>query len=178
MSSATGSGNSPSFHDAWLSLFPAWSTEIWAGTRFIQDAIAAEVTSAGGCGVPPAIQLDPFVELPRTHFALPDDQFLFFIAADAGGFLARKNPLGVVRAFKRAFERPDHRTGLVIKLLNASLYPAESDAVRAEIGDRPDIHLIEHLLTRAELNALLATCDCYAYRCIGPRGSGCFRRRR
>jgi glycosyltransferase involved in cell wall biosynthesis len=150
----------PEFPNEWLTLFRLVD-EIWAGSRFIQDAIAAK-SPVPVVRIPPAIYLDPFPVLPRSHFDLPDNQFLFFHSCDAGGFLARKNPLGVVRAFKMAFERSDRRAALVIKLLNANLRPAEADAVRAEIGDRSNIHLIERLLTRAELNALLATSDCYA----------------
>jgi glycosyltransferase involved in cell wall biosynthesis len=148
-----------------LGRFPAvWLThlagmdEIWAPSRFIQAAIAGRVEMPV-IYMPVAIEVEAPLPLSRALFGLPDDCFLFFFAFDFMSFPERKNPRAVIAAFHRAFP-VGGRTGLVLKCMNGSLVPDQLAAFRAEIGDHPDIFLIEATLGREETLGLISAMDC------------------
>ena len=72
----------------------------------------------------------------------------------------RKNPLGLIDAFTRAFPTGSG-PALAIKAINGDKRPAERDRLRAAAAEHPGVHLIEHFHTASEKNALIAACDCY-----------------
>jgi glycosyltransferase involved in cell wall biosynthesis len=71
----------------------------------------------------------------------------------------RKNPLAVVRAFRRAFE-PGSGAKLVIKSVNAAHQPDNRDELEIAADDRPDIELRDGYLSSTEIEQLLASADC------------------
>ena len=73
----------------------------------------------------------------------------------------RKNPVGLVEAFKRAFT-PGEGPALMIKTINADFRPEARERVRHAIGDRPDIRMVDVTLTAEEMAALLRRADCFA----------------
>ena len=52
----------------------------------------------------------------RAYFKIPKDQFLFLMMYDSNSIMERKNPICVLKAFKKAFAENPHNAGLVIKL--------------------------------------------------------------
>jgi hypothetical protein len=72
----------------------------------------------------------------------------------------RKNPIGLVDAFTRAFAA-DEGPRLLLKTINGSLFEDDADQLRDKISDRPDIELIDCYLEPLQKNALLARADCY-----------------
>ena len=72
----------------------------------------------------------------------------------------RKNPLGLVEAFKQAFE-PGEGPTLLLKTINARFRPEARERLRYAIGDRDDIRLVDALLEPAEMAALFRRADCY-----------------
>ncbi len=86
--------------------------------------------------------------------------FLFLFVFDYLSTVQRKNPVGLIEAFKRAFA-PGEGPQLLIKTINAPLRPlAEEELLWAAHG-REDIHVVDRSLTNDELNGLMAACDCY-----------------
>jgi SAM-dependent methyltransferase len=95
----------------------------------------------------------------RSSLRLPPG-FMFLFIFDFFSILERKNPIGLVRAFERAF-RPREGPILVIKTINGHLRLNDFEKVRAAASDRPDIFIIDEYYSAEEKNSLLGLCDCY-----------------
>jgi glycosyltransferase involved in cell wall biosynthesis len=147
------------FPDAWLPAFDRVD-EVWAPTRFVQSMLAHELDKPV-IHMPLPLEFESPPPAARATFGLPEDRFLFFFAFDFFSFLERKNPLALVRSYKKAFAAEAGRSGtrLVIKTLNAELAPEQSRALRDELRDDPDVILIERTLSREETLQLIAACD-------------------
>jgi GT2 family glycosyltransferase/glycosyltransferase involved in cell wall biosynthesis len=144
---------------------PEWASrlepfdEVWVGSGFALDALsrAADV---------PVIRMPPCLpeRLPtagcgRDHFGLPRDRFLFLFVFDFHSSLERKNPLGLIAAFKKAFAGGDDAL-LVLKCSHSRDCPAEFQAVTAA-SRGANIRILDGVFSREEVNALLALSDCY-----------------
>ncbi len=101
----------------------------------------------------------PAAELSRRQLGMPEG-FCFLFVFDYRSVFRRKNPLGIVSAFRAAFA-PDSGPSLVIKSVFGEEFPAERAALAEAVRDRSDIHLIEATLAPEEKNAMIAGCDCY-----------------
>ena len=152
-----------------LSHFPeAWHPslqlvdEVWAPSRFIEQAIADKTSS-------PVIRMPLAVEFPvpqgmtRESFGLSEDRFLFLFFFDFTSYVHRKNPHAVIRAFLQAFpDLSDTRVGLVIKMNGMGLRPKEYQAFLESIDcEDPRIILIDKVLTDRETKSLVKLCDCF-----------------
>ena len=149
------------FPEAWLPALEGVD-ELWASSRFIQHALAERArvpvvwmphpVDMGGGAVPDAVDL-----------GLPTGQFLFLAFFDFTSFVARKNPLGAIRAFRAAFPPgAASRVGLVVKANGAAARPAEARAFLAspELHD-PRIIVINEALDRRRLIGLMKRCGCF-----------------
>ena len=136
-----------------------WADEVWAPSRFVAEAFRKSLRVPV---VPmlPGVELPPFTPQPRSYFNLPDDRFVFLFTFDMGSVMERKNPLGLIRAFREAF-RPDDRAHLVVKVSRGSSDPASFAKLQAAARDS-GVTLIDRVMTRADTLALFATADCYA----------------
>lgn len=144
--------------------------EIWVsteyGVRIYQPHTDKPVFNAGMC----------FEDLPDIdkgaaragvleRFGWDEDTFVFMVAFDSFSFVQRKNPLGVLKAFARAFEGDDN-VRLVIKSQNREKIqdPMQAriwDAVDVAAGTDPRITILNETLDYADLLRLKAGCDCY-----------------
>ena len=132
--------------------------EIWVYSRFMAENI-------GAVAPVPVIALPPPVTPPEqpaapARLGVPEG-FLFLFVFDYLSTIQRKNPVGLIEAFKLAFA-PGEGPQLLIKTINAPLRPLAEEAVLAAARGRPDIHLLDRSLTGAELAGVMAACDCYA----------------
>src|SRR5258705_3572549 len=75
--------------------------------------------------------------------------------------IERKNPLGLIDSYRRAFG-PDDGAALVLKSVNGERRLEELELLRAASAERPDIVLIDRYVTADERNGMIAACDCYA----------------
>lgn len=148
----------PEFPRNWVSSF-ALVDEIWAPSRFVQDAISHKSPVPVLC-MPLAIQCPARPGARRADFGLPEGHFLFLMMYDTHSFQPRKNPQAAVAAFRRAFPDPRH-VSLVVKVNNPRSYPAEMERLRAELADVPSVILMDRTLTRQEVYDLQSLCDAY-----------------
>jgi glycosyltransferase involved in cell wall biosynthesis len=134
--------------------------ELWAPTSFIQDALS-RVSPVPIVRMP--LALSPELELvqgiSRGDFGLPEGHFLFLSIIDFASFMERKNPLGLIEAFKIAF-REKENAALILKVAHSKQYPAESEALMRACG-KSNIRILDRMFSRQELNTLLSFCDCY-----------------
>jgi glycosyltransferase involved in cell wall biosynthesis len=135
--------------------------EIWAPSEFVRAAFAA-VVDVPVLRVPVPVELGPVEQGTRSSFGLPEGTTLFLFAFDPCSFFDRKNPLGLIEAFNRAFPRGGSAdVGLVIKTLAAGPHAHALNKVKAAIAGDKRIHLIERTMSRPEMNGLLAVSDAY-----------------
>ena len=133
--------------------------EIWAVSTFAADAIR-RVSPKPVYALPhPIVPADPPL-LTREDLGLPPDRFVFLFMFDVFSIIERKNPLGLMEAFRRAFA-PGEGPLLVIKTINGHLRMVELEQLRAAAAEHPDIVLFDRYLTAGEKTALMAVSDCY-----------------
>ena len=109
---------------------------------------------------PLPVLVPPPPALGRADLGLPEDAFVFLFVFDFFSTLERKNPLGLIDAFTRAFPEPG-RALLYLKSINGSRAPSDLARVREAAAGRPDIVLSDGYLEGDRLTALTALCDCY-----------------
>lgn len=133
--------------------------EVWAVSEFCAESIRRAMPGTPVFAMPTVAAAHVFEPKPRAHFGLPDDRFLFLFLFDMASGMERKNPLGLIAAFRRAFPagEPVH---LAIKVSRGHAHPAEFAELR-RAADAAGVTLIDRILPRAEVQALLATCDSY-----------------
>jgi glycosyltransferase involved in cell wall biosynthesis len=138
--------------------YPAPFNEVWAPTRFIADAFRKRV-KVPVVPMLPGVEPPTFTPRPRDYFGLRDDRFVFLFTFDMASLMARKNPLAAVAAFRRAFRR-DEPADLVVKVARGSESPADLAELTAAC-EANGVRLIDELMPRTDLLALMTACDCY-----------------
>ncbi|GAA2820638.1 glycosyltransferase family 4 protein [Crossiella cryophila] len=130
--------------------------EIWTISEFCRAAISAHTDKPVKVFPIPISDPGP----PNRGRRLPGAPLRFLFAFDFNSIAARKNPWGLVEAFRLAFpDDPDVR--LVVKAINGELHPGAAERLRTLIGADPRIELVERYLSVAELAALYDESDCY-----------------
>ena len=81
--------------------------------------------------------------------------------ADFFSFPERKNPLGAIEAFIKAFGTESQDVRLIVKISNSSHRPEVIRTIRDRIQGAKSISLIEGYMDRRSLNSLMANVDCY-----------------
>ena len=150
----------PEFPDAWLPAFDHFD-EIWCPSDFTAAAVR-EKCPLPVLTFPHAIAFAPPPEPPaalRRKFGLPPDKFLALTLFDLNSYAARKNPRGAIAAFRAAALDP-REAGLVVKVHNVVGNEADFAALEAELRQLPGTVLLTATLSRADLYALEAACDC------------------
>ncbi|QEL18825.1 glycosyltransferase family 4 protein [Limnoglobus roseus] len=134
--------------------------EIWAPTRFIADAMRTAFRKPV-FAMGPGLELPVFDPLSKEYFGLDPQRFTFSFVFDMNSRMQRKNPLGLIDAFRRAF-RPEDPVELVIKVSPPETYYKDQWLLlRDAIAATPNVKLVDRVLTRAELLGLLNAADAY-----------------
>jgi glycosyltransferase involved in cell wall biosynthesis len=135
--------------------------EVWVGSSFVADALAA-ISPVPVVHVPLPVPRPVAAPAGRSELGLPEDTFLFGFVYDYRSVAARKNPLGLVQAFRRAFDgsRSGDDVGLVLKTLDGAGSDEHAAVVAAADGD-PRIMFVDANMPAAEKNALIRELDCY-----------------
>jgi glycosyltransferase involved in cell wall biosynthesis len=150
----------PDFPDAWLPSFDHFD-EIWCPSDFTAAAVR-EKSPLPVLTFPHAIAFAAPPEPPeelRPRFGLPPGKFLALTLFDLNSYAARKNPRGAIAAFRGAGLDP-RTAGLVVKVHNFAGNEADFAALEAELRQLPGAILLTATLSRADLYALEAACDC------------------
>ena len=133
--------------------------EVWVATEFIRGAIEPHAPVPVRTITPPLPQRGPDPTLTRADVGLPEST-VFLFSFDFLSTAERKNPWGLIDAFRRAF-RPGEGPVLVIKSINARERPADAERLRLAAAGHPHVVLREDYLEPAGRDALVAHCDCY-----------------
>jgi len=94
--------------------------------------------------------------LDLSRFGVRPGSFLFLFMFDFHSVMERKNPLGLIAAFKKAFGESEE-AALLIK---SSRVDADGmTEMKAAAG--ANISIVDTVIGREEVNALFRACDCY-----------------
>jgi glycosyltransferase involved in cell wall biosynthesis len=130
--------------------------EVWVPSDHAAHAVAA-VSPRPVLVVPPPFVAPSFRPRPRAELGLPEGRFIFLFLFDFLSVAERKNPLGLIEAFSRAF-RPDEGPVLVIKSINGDRRPRQLEQLLGA-ASRPDIVVRDGYLSADEKSALIASSD-------------------
>jgi glycosyltransferase involved in cell wall biosynthesis len=140
---------------------PGWAEascevdEVWTYSRFSADRIAA------GLGVP-VVAIPPPVA-PKAKLnqiaGRPPGGFQVLVMFDYLSTLERKNPLGAIAAYRRAFGPCDGAT-LIVKSVNGQHRPERREELVEAARGRSDIVLLDRVMSGEERDALLGGCHC------------------
>ena len=130
--------------------------EFWTPSEFASKSIR-RVTDKPVLTMPYYLTAPVDSALTRGRFGLPENTFLFLAMYDTGSTMERKNPMGAIRAFKRAFSPKDAGVGLVVKLNN----PKKEDLqiLGEELAGYQNIYLLPEIYTKTETNSLISLVD-------------------
>lgn len=144
----------PSFWRPAFGLFD----EIWAPSDFVCQAIRRSTDL-------PVLNIPYFVtpliapSCDRRSFELPEGPFLFMVAADADSGPDRKNIMGAVEAYRRAFRSADDAVGLIVKIRNAT--DDFLNSLKSALKDYPNVHYFTETLDKPVFNALIKCADAF-----------------
>jgi glycosyltransferase involved in cell wall biosynthesis len=140
---------------------PGWTeaasrlTEIWTNSQFAAQIIATG-TGARALAFPPPLSASMLADPPRTG---TDGPFTALVVFDYLSTLERKNPLGAIEAYRRAFDQGDGAR-LIVKSMNAVHRPRARAEIEDAVGGRRDVELRDGTVSTAERDALIGSCDC------------------
>lgn len=132
--------------------------ELWTATEFIADGLRKHYRQPVHVFTP-GIEIASFKRLPRSTFGLQDSEFVFAFVFHMTSVMDRKNPLGLIEAFKQAF-KDEPRAKLVIKTSFGEEHPSSLALLKdAVVG--ANIALVDRTFTRDETLSLIAASDAY-----------------
>lgn len=132
--------------------------EIWTPSEYISCAIRKK-TSLPVVTIPYYMELECSGKYDRTSFGLPDNKFLFLMMYDHSSIMERKNPIGVLKAFKKAFDVQDDNVGLVIKINNCD--KKDINKINELLDGYTNVYLIHEILNRDQVNCLIRCVDVF-----------------
>lgn len=148
-------------------------TEIWVENDYTRTSL---VRAAGEGASPPVRSLTLPIQPPepsavsRADLGLPDGRPIVLVTFDHLSLAERKNPIGAIEAFRRAFPEPtDDGPLLVVKSMNAAQRWVANERIRRAAAGRPDIVVVDRMLPKADQLALIAHADVLVslHRCEG-----------
>lgn len=141
----------PDVWHKWLSRFD----EIWAPSNYAAQCLSQQL------GVPvhvvPLVVQMRLTGLLRQHMGLPEGRFIFLTMFDDMSGFERKNPLGVIDAYRKAFPQDDGTTMLLIK--SRHLVSENLERLKAAMAGRDDIHLRVVDVPLERLSGFYKNCD-------------------
>jgi len=142
----------------WLEAFEHLD-EIWVASNFMAEMIGA-ASPIPVHAIPLPVSVPPSPPFDRARYEIPEDDYLFTFVFDWHSTVERKNPHGLIEAFRSAFE-PNSGASLLIKSIQGIDFPAEYEQLAIAASRHPNIHLIDRHVPWREKNAMIAGCDCY-----------------
>jgi len=146
------------FPARWHSAFDYYD-EIWVPTEFTRKSIASVSPVPVRKITYPLYVNEAEARPDRASFGLKDDTFVFLFNFDFLSTTHRKNPAGVIDAFRKAFS-PTEDVTLVLKTINSEHDRAGRELL-ARRGEGLKIVFLDSHLPGAQVNALFASADCY-----------------
>lgn len=149
----------PALPPSWCESF-RYFDEVWVPSTFCLDAVSRS-SPVPVVRIPHSIQEDIECDatFTRSQLGIGPDTFVFLFFFDFHSFMERKNPIGLIEAFRQAF-KPEDDALLFIKCSRSSWDP--SGMARLEEASRgANVRLFDSVISRPALNSLISICDSY-----------------
>ncbi|MEJ7845314.1 MAG: glycosyltransferase [Acidimicrobiales bacterium] len=134
--------------------------EVWVASRYVADVLRPLSDTPIERFPLPVLWPETPTALTRADVGLPAERFTFLYVFDFFSVFERKNPLGVVDAYTRAFG-PDDGAALVLKTINGDRCIHDLERLRLAVAGRPDIEVRTEYLPAAHVRALTERSDAY-----------------
>ena len=134
--------------------------EIWASSQFLMD-VFRRLTSKPVVYMPPYVGIADIAPFDRESLGLSRSDVIFLCMFDFNSYIARKNPLAAIDAFRIAFPATGGPERLLIKTINGHANPQALLELQRHIATDERITLVDGGLTRNEICGLLQGVDCY-----------------
>ncbi len=132
--------------------------ELWAASRFVADGLRRAL-DVPVHHIPLGFELGPVRQVDLGSYGVPAGSFVFLFIFDFRSTLERKNPLGLISAFKQAFQMGE-KVSLMIKVSYGASHPEDFQRLQKEAKQVGAV-VIDRRLPLEELNGLIAACGCY-----------------
>ncbi|RYF61210.1 MAG: glycosyltransferase [Comamonadaceae bacterium] len=146
-----------SIPDSWLDKQQSID-EVWTATEFVASGLR-ERLSVPVRTLFPGVKLAPFERRSKSYFGLNDTPFTFLFTFHMMSVMERKNPLGLIRAFKTAFG-DDRRVQLVLKTSFGDRHPVPAQELRNAAAGT-NVVVIDQIYSPDEVLSLMNACDAY-----------------
>jgi glycosyltransferase involved in cell wall biosynthesis len=138
---------------------------VLAPTLHIKNSVEASCPNARVIHYPQAVFLPEGITADRARWGIPADALAFLMAMDVASDIERKNPLGALESFLRAFPLADGGNArLVIKLNNtrhSRRFEAETAELMASLAIDPRVIIVDEHLAYLDVLCLSASTDAY-----------------
>lgn len=146
------------FPDEWVPYINLLD-EIWTPSEFISNSIRKK-TDKPVHTIPYYVTAKADTEAyGRGYFSLPKDKFLFLMMYDSLSVKERKNPEGVIQAYRKAFPSERDDVGLVIKINSADDH--EINYLKKMLKGYKNVYFICQNLAKVQVNSLVACVDTF-----------------
>jgi glycosyltransferase involved in cell wall biosynthesis len=132
--------------------------EIWTATEFIARGIRERFQRPVRT-LMPGVCLAPYTKRSLEHFGLNPSRYTFLFTFNMMSVMERKNPLGLIRAFRMAFS-PDEPVSLVLKSSFGDRHPEQLQQLHGA-AEGASIRVIDELYSSDEVLSLMDACDAY-----------------
>jgi glycosyltransferase involved in cell wall biosynthesis len=158
----------PAFPPQWKDIYKLVD-EVWAGSNFAARSHRTRCRKPVR-RLPCPVTVPPIKPTPRRALGLLRERaFLFVYPFDINSGLARKNPLGLVRAFRLAFATSDAEVALLLRVNGRPECQPGWAEVAAECAADRRIRILSETLDRQAALGVIAAADCL----VSPhRGEG------
>lgn len=136
---------------SWHRYFPLLD-EIWTPSEFISRSLR-KITELPVTTIPYCVKAPTSEKYSRKFFGLPENIFLFLVMYDSNSTMERKNPMGAVEAYKKAFKPQDDNVGLVIKINNAR--EEDVQILKRALKGYTNIYYITDTMSKIQVNSLI-----------------------
>ncbi|KCZ49340.1 hypothetical protein HY3_02030 [Hyphomonas pacifica] len=135
--------------------------EIWVPAQFVADAMTEASCPVHVVPHPlPALGGPAAAEALACPIDVPQDAFVALCMFDMRSSLMRKNPLGAIGSFRKAFSG-DENAMLIIKTQHGQQYPESSARLHAAAEGDPRILIVNETWSRSEVDGLIQRCDVF-----------------
>lgn len=136
--------------------------EIWAPSNFIKDALEKSCKKKV-IHMPLACDVNIKTYYPRKFFSIPENKYTFLFFFDLRSFASRKNPFGILEAFKKLLSKaPSSKAHLVLKI--HGVYESEKSSqffekFKSEMG--MNLTVIDGVLSEDQIRSLVLCTDSF-----------------
>lgn len=151
----------PRYPEEWAAQLDRFD-EIWAPSEFILEGLK-KVCRKPIYHMPLSCEVSLSAYLGRRYFSIPETDYTFLFFYDLRSYSSRKNPEGVLRAFRALLaKRPYSKAHLVIKVNGVETNPAAFTALQQNVLDlHANVTLIQQVMSSNEVKNLVRCCDCF-----------------